>query len=105
MASGPAWIKKSSITSGTSRRSLASADLPMIAARFSSRLANPSRAEWVIWRKRPLPLEGQVGRGHNQDALDQPPHLQFLQQQANHNRFACAGVIRQQKRMRGSFKK
>jgi len=36
------WTKKSSITSGTRRRSFASADLPMIAERFSSRLARIS---------------------------------------------------------------
>ena len=41
--SGAAWRKKSSMTSGTSRRSLASADLPMMAERLSSRLARPSR--------------------------------------------------------------
>ena len=45
---GPAWTKKSSITSGTSRRSLASADLPTMAERFSSRLARPSSVDSVI---------------------------------------------------------
>ena len=45
-ASAPACRKKSSITSGTSRRSLASADLPTIAERFSSRFASPSSVEF-----------------------------------------------------------
>ena len=39
--SGAASTKKSSITSGTSRRSCASADLPTSAPRFSSRLGQP----------------------------------------------------------------
>ena len=45
-------MKKSSMTSGTRRRSRASADLPIRAERFNSRLARPSRVESVIWRKR-----------------------------------------------------
>ena len=49
---GAAWTKKSSITSGTSRRSRASTDLPMIAERLSSFLASPSRVDSVIARNR-----------------------------------------------------
>ena len=45
-------MKKSSTTSGTRRRSLASADLPTMADRFSSRFASPSSVELVIRRKR-----------------------------------------------------
>ncbi|OQB49579.1 MAG: hypothetical protein BWX99_02989 [Deltaproteobacteria bacterium ADurb.Bin151] len=51
-ACGAALVKKSSITSGTRRRSLASADLPTIAERFNSFLASPSRVELVICLKR-----------------------------------------------------
>ena len=43
--SGAAPTKNCSMTSGTSRRSLASADLPTMAERFSSFLASPSRAD------------------------------------------------------------
>ena len=49
---GAAWTKKSSITSGTSRRSRASTDLPTIADRFSSFLARPSSVDSVIARNR-----------------------------------------------------
>ena len=41
-------MKKSPITSGTRRRSFASADLPTIAERFNSFLASPSRVELAI---------------------------------------------------------
>ena len=51
-AIGAASTKKSSITSGTSRRSLASTDLPTIAERFSSLFASPSSVDSVIARNR-----------------------------------------------------
>ena len=49
---GLACTKKSSITSGTSRRSFASTDLPTMADRFSSRFARPSSVDWVMGRNR-----------------------------------------------------
>ncbi len=50
--SGAASTKNCSMTSGTSRRSLASADLPTMAERLSSFLARPSRVDSVIARNR-----------------------------------------------------
>ncbi len=45
----------------------------------------------------PLPLRDEVGRGHNQGTGDDPTEFEFLQEQADHNRLACAGVVGQQK--------
>ena len=44
----------------------------------------------------PLPLEGEVGRGHDQDALAHPPELEFLDQQPGHDRLAGPGVVGQE---------
>jgi len=43
-----------------------------------------------------LPLEGQIGRGDDQDALDQPADLQLLDEEPRHDGLAGAGVVRQQ---------
>ena len=43
-----------------------------------------------------LPLEGEVGRADDEDALDQAAQLQFADQQAGHDRLARAGVVGEQ---------
>ena len=43
-----------------------------------------------------LPLKGQVGRGNDQDALDQPADLQLLDEEPGHDGLASTGVVRQQ---------
>jgi len=53
------------------------------------------RPELLI--KLALPLEGEVGRTDDQDALGQAAQLKLADQQAGHNGLAGAGVIGQQK--------
>ena len=43
-----------------------------------------------------LPLEGEVGRADDQDAIGQAAKLQFADQQPGHDGFAGAGVIGEQ---------
>ena len=43
-----------------------------------------------------LPLEGEVGRADDQDALGQAAELQLADEQAGHDRLAGAGVVGQQ---------
>ena len=43
-----------------------------------------------------LPLEGEVGRRDDQHAPDQPAGLEFLEQQARHDRLAGPGVVGQE---------
>ncbi|MGQ4810234.1 hypothetical protein NKDENANG_03685 [Candidatus Entotheonellaceae bacterium PAL068K] len=45
----------------------------------------------------PPPLVGQVGRGNDKGPLDQATKLQFLEHQSRHDRFACTGVVSNQK--------
>ena len=40
-----------------------------------------------------LPLEGEVGRADDEDALGQPAQLQLADEQAGHDRLAGAGVV------------
>ncbi len=72
--------KKSSITSGTSRRSFASADLPTMAERFSSRLARPSSVEF-----------GDLAEALGVDLLDDPALDQLLGHGCGRT---CRGSIR-----------
>ena len=43
-----------------------------------------------------LPLEGEVGRGHDQDALAHAPELELLDEQPGHDRLAGPGVVGQE---------
>ena len=43
-----------------------------------------------------LPLEGEVGRADDEDALDQAAQLQFPDEQPGHDRLAGAGVVGEQ---------
>ncbi len=43
-----------------------------------------------------LPLEGEIGRTDDQDALGEAAELEFTDEQPGHDRLASAGVIRQQ---------
>ncbi|MBF8306153.1 MAG: hypothetical protein HW398_1341, partial [Acidobacteria bacterium] len=43
-----------------------------------------------------LPLEGEVGRTHNQDAFGEPAQFQFLDQQARHDGLAGARIVGEQ---------
>jgi len=50
-----------------------------------------------------LPLEGQVGRADDQDALRWAAQLEFADEQAGHDRLPCAGVIGQEKAHAGEL--
>ena len=47
-------------------------------------------------RELALPLEGEVRRTHDEDALCEAAQLKFADQQARHDRLAGAGVVREQ---------
>ena len=51
----------------------------------------------------PLPLEGEVGRADDQNALGQAAQLQFPDQQAGHDRLAGAGVVGQEEAHAGEL--
>src|SRR5262249_33327347 len=45
----------------------------------------------------PLPLEGEVGRADDQDALSEAAELQLADQESGHDGFPCAGVAGEKK--------
>ena len=53
----------------------------------------------------PLPLEGEVSRGHDQDALAHAPELEFLDQQPGHDRLAGPGIVGQEEADAGELEK
>src|SRR5437763_16460580 len=52
-----------------------------------------------------LPLEGEVRRGDDQDALAHAPELEFLDQQAGHDGLAGPSVVGQAEADTGEFEK
>jgi len=79
--------------------------LPGVAAVVGAEHVAPDHIELLpeLVLQFPLPLEGQVGRGDDQDPLGQATDFQLLEQQASHDRFARARIIGQQKPDPGQF--